>query len=192
MSTEIKNYIQEHKKVLELFHEKCSKSLKKSIEMIINSLLNGNKLLIAGNGGSAADAEHFSAELIGSYLERKRKPLACISLSSNTSTLTAVSNDYSFNKVFSRQIEALSNSSDCLILISTSGKSENILEAYKTGINLNLNIVVLTSVKHELPYYKNSSIIAIPSSNTPIIQELHILAIHIICNSIDKKFFLSQ
>ena len=86
--------------VLELFNSKCARSLDKSIAMIIKSLLDGKKLLIAGNGGSAADAEHFSAELIGSYLERKRKPLACISLSSNTSTLTAISNDYSYKKVF--------------------------------------------------------------------------------------------
>ena len=189
MSTEIINYIDLHQNALLMLRDTCIAKIEGAIKIIISTLANNNKLLIAGNGGSAADSEHFTAELIGSYLERKRKPLPCISLSSNTSTLTAVSNDYSYANVFSRQLEALAKNGDCLVLISTSGKSENIVEAYKTAIKLNLDVILITSLKNNLPIYKKAHIIDVPSKDTPIIQELHILIIHLICNSIDKYFF---
>ena len=112
----------------QLNSEKIIKSTIQAVKLIVNALKNKNKILFCGNGGSAADAQHLSAELLGRYL-KNRKPLASIDLNSNTSAITAISNDISYNEVFSRQLAALGNKGDILFAITTSGKSKNILKA---------------------------------------------------------------
>lgn len=160
--------------------------IKKSADEIIRSIKKGNKILICGNGGSAADAQHMAAELVGKF-KRKRKGLPAIALNTNSSVITSISNDYSFNEVFSRQIEAYARKGDILIAISTSGRSKNILKAVETAQSRKMKVIFLTG-KH----YKKKGInyvISVPSKDTPLIQELHIIIIHIICEMVEEFFF---
>lgn len=154
---------------------------------IIAALKAGGKVLICGNGGSAADAQHFAAELSGRY-KRERRPLPGIALTTDTSALTAIANDYGFANVFSRQVEALGKKGDVLVLISTSGESENLLEAAKKARAMGIATVgLLGRGGGRLRPLCGHALVA-PSDNTPRIQEMHILAIHIICEMVDDAF----
>lgn len=166
------------------------KSFLQTLEQIISSveksLLSGNKILIAGNGGSAADAQHFSAEIVGRY-KKERKGYPAIALTTDTSVITAWGNDYSFDTIFSRQIEALGNSGDIFIGISTSGNSKNVIEAVKMAKNKGIKtICLLGNNGGNLKNICDQSLI-VPSENTPRVQEMHIQSIHIICEELDKK-----
>ena len=143
----------------------------------IEALRAGNKLLIAGNGGSAADAHHFAAELVGRY-KKERKALPAVSLDVNPSAVTAISNDYAFEQVFARQIEAFAKSGDVFFGISTSGNSRNILEAIKAARNLGCKVVGLTGKTGGKMAELCDFLINIPSEETPHIQEIHTLVIH--------------
>jgi phosphoheptose isomerase len=156
-------------------------------KIIIEALRNGNKLLICGNGGSAADAQHFSAELTCKY-EKDRKPLPAIALSTDTSHLTATGNDYSFDDVFSRKVEALGSKGDVLIAISTSGNSPNVLKAIDSALAKGLQVVGLTGKNGGRMKEKKIHGIIIPSSITASIQESHIMIIHAWCRLIDEVF----
>ena len=146
------------------------------------------KVLIAGNGGSAADAQHMAAELVGKF-KQERKPISAISLTTNTSILTAIGNDYGYDKVFERQIEAIGKKGDVFIAISTSGKSKNIINALKTAKKLNLSTILLTG-----NFIKNLEfcdyVISVPSNKTEIIQENHLVIEHIICEQVEKSLSL--
>ncbi|MEK7659288.1 MAG: SIS domain-containing protein [Patescibacteria group bacterium] len=154
---------------------------------IIDVLNKGNKILIAGNGGSAADAQHFSAELAGKFIS-VRKGLPAVALTTNSSNITAIANDFGYDQVFVRQLEALAKPGDVFFGISTSGNSENLIKALEWGRNNNLiNIGLLGKGGGKMKDYCDVSII-VPSDNTQNIQESHIMIIHILCQMIDEAF----
>jgi len=153
----------------------------------IESLKSGGRVLICGNGGSAADAQHIAAELSGRF-KKERTSLAGIALTVDTSALTAIGNDYGFEKIFSRQVEAYGREGDTLIAISTSGNSKNVIEAIESAKKLGLNIITLSGKDGGKMKSLGDVNIVIPSNNTPRIQEMHIMVGHMICALIDKEY----
>lgn len=156
-------------------------------KIIIDALKNGNKILLCGNGGSAADAQHIAAELTGRY-KTERRGLPGIALTTDTSALTAIGNDYGYDRVFDRQVEALANSGDVLIGISTSGNSQNIINAFKIAKELGCKTIGLSGKSGGAMNDVCDINLVIPSDNTPRIQEMHILIGHTICQLIDDSF----
>ncbi len=154
----------------------------------VAALKQGKKILFAGNGGSAADSQHLAAELV-SRLNYNRPGLASIALTTDTSALTAIGNDYSFENLFSRQIEALGQEGDVLIGISTSGKSPNILKALQAAREKNMETVAFCGAYPDLMAQYCGHVLAIPSCETPKIQECHIMFGHIICAIIEDVMF---
>lgn len=165
--------------------------LQESVDSILECFKRGNKLLIAGNGGSAADAQHFSAEMVGRY-KKERKAYPAIALTVDTSVLTAWSNDYSFDTVFSRQIEALGKEGDIFVGISTSGNSTNLLEATKTAKEMGMQSICLLG--HDGGALKSmcDRALTVPSDNTPRIQEVHGMLIHIICEEVEQALTVRE
>lgn len=159
----------------------------RGVELMFDALSNDNKILACGNGGSAADAQHFSAELIGRF-ERERLPLAAIALSTDTSLMTAVANDYSFDQVFAKQIAGLGRAGDVLFAISTSGNSRNVVAAIEAAYARDMRIVALTGkgggAIGEL--LRDDDVhICVPHDRTARIQEVHLLVLHCLCDGID-------
>jgi len=163
-------------------------------DKMVQCLINGGKILTCGNGGSAGDAQHFSAELLNRF-ERERPPLPAIALTTDSSTLTSIANDYSYNEVFSKQIMALGNEGDILLAISTSGNSGNIIHAIEAAHERGMLVVSMTGreggemVRHQQP---EDVEIRVPSKNTARIQEIHLLTIHCLCDLIDHQLFGSE
>ncbi len=158
-------------------------------EVIVDAYKTGNKLLLCGNGGSAADAQHIATELVSKFL-MERRALDAEALTVNTSTLTAIGNDYDFDKVFSRQIEAKGKKGDILIAISTSGNSKNVIEAIKVAKHMGLVTIGFTGARTETQISALSDYcINVPSQSTPRIQEAHILIAHMVCEYIENKLF---
>jgi len=157
-------------------------------EDCIDSLRQGKKILFAGNGGSAADSQHLAAELV-SRLNYNRPGLAAIALTTDTSALTAIGNDYAFENIFSRQIEALGQAGDVFIGISTSGKSPNILKALDVARSKQMVTVGLTGMQAPMMVERCDRVVHIPSKETPKIQECHIMFGHIICALIEDALF---
>jgi phosphoheptose isomerase len=158
--------------------------------LIVESLRRGGKILSCGNGGSAADAQHFSSELLGRF-ESERESLPAVALSTDTSTLTAVANDFGYEQVFARQVSALGKEGDLLLAISTSGNSGNVLAAVRTAQRKGLGIVALTGrdggkIARELG--SRDIELRVPSDRTARIQEVHLLIIHGLCDLIDAAF----
>jgi D-sedoheptulose 7-phosphate isomerase len=163
------------------------KEINSAVNMIIKTIEKGKKIVIFGNGGSAADAQHMAAEFVGRYLI-ERDSLPAIALTTDTSALTGIGNDYGFEKVFARQCDALVNNGDLVIAISTSGKSPNIIEGIKTSKNKNAKIILLTGKNNNKLKHLTDITIRIPSNETPRIQESHRIIIHIICEFVEKHF----
>ena len=163
------------------------KEIHLAINMIIKTIEKGKKIVIFGNGGSAADAQHMAAEFVGRYLI-ERDSLPAIALTTDTSALTGIGNDYGFEKVFARQCDALVNNGDLVIAISTSGKSPNIIEGIKTSKNKNAKIILLTGKNNNKLKHLTDITIRVPSNETPRIQESHRIIIHIICEFVEKHF----
>ena len=184
----IKLEIGESIKVINELEKNCIEVISKSALVIIDSLKNGGKILICGNGGSAADSQHFAAELVGRF-KKDRKPLPAIALTTDTSILTAWSNDYSFDTVFSRQIQALGNKNDVLFAITTSGNSKNIIEAVKIAKEMGIFTISLTGNNGGIIKEIADISIIVPSSDTARIQQAHSVIIHILCNIIENEFF---
>lgn len=183
----ITDSINQHINVFERLETENAASIRRCGEVIIKTLQNGNKILICGNGGSAADAQHFSAELVGRF-ESERRGLPAVSLTTDTSALTAVGNDYGFERMFARQVEALSAPGDLLIAISTSGNSPNILSAVMSARANRCGTVGLTgSGGKKLASLCDASVL-VASERTARIQEAHIAIIHIWCEMIDACF----
>jgi len=155
--------------------------------LAVETLKNGNKILLCGNGGSAADAQHIAAELTGRY-KTERRGLPAIAVTTDTSALTAIGNDYGYDRVFDRQIEALANNGDLIIGISTSGNSRNIINALKLGKELGCKTLGLSGRDGGAMNDICDINLVVPSNDTPRIQEMHILFGHIICQIIDNEF----
>lgn len=158
-----------------------------SCKMINETLLSGGKILLAGNGGSAADAQHIAAELTGRYV-KERKALPAIALTVDTSALTAISNDYGYERVFSRQIEALARPNDLFIGISTSGNSANILKALESARSMGCKTIGLSGRDGGQMNELCDMNIIVPDDVTARIQEMHILIGHIFCKSVDEQY----
>ncbi|MDH5542286.1 MAG: D-sedoheptulose 7-phosphate isomerase [Nitrospinota bacterium] len=169
--------------------EAILENIEKSADVIVKAYQGGGKLLLCGNGGSAADSQHIAAELVSRFY-RERKALDAEALTVNSSSITAIGNDYSYDSVFSRQVEAKGRKGDVLIGISTSGNSPNVIKAIEKGNEIGMITVGLTGSRKEAAINKSASIvIGVPSSVTPRIQEMHILIGHMICEYIEEKLF---
>ena len=186
MNKDIREFVDESIKTISLLYEQ-QEPISLAVEKIYEKLIAGNKLLIFGNGGSAADAQHIAGELVGRFKE-ERKGLAAIALTTNTSVLTALSNDYDFSRVFARQVESLANIGDILWGISTSGDSKNIIEALKIGRIIGTYNLSLTGRDGGQLKELSDLNINIHSYNTARIQEAHRVVYHIICEIVEKKF----
>ncbi len=160
-------------------------------ELMVAALIKGKKILCCGNGGSAGDAQHFSAELLNRF-EQERPPLPAIAITTDTSTLTAIGNDYSYDEIFSKQVTALGQDGDILLAISTSGNSTNVIKAIAAAHERNMNIVVMSGKdggKIAGVLGDDDIEIRVPSDRTARIQEVHLLIIHCLCDFIDTTLF---
>ena len=163
-------------------------ALSEASNLLIETFLKKGKVLLAGNGGSAADCQHIAAEFIG-RLNFDRDPLPAIALTSNSSNLTCIANDYGFEEIFTRQMHALASENDSLIVYSTSGKSKNIIKLVAEAKNKVKNIIALTgNHTEELSNYADV-VISVKSSKTTRIQEIHAIAGHIICECVEERLF---
>ena len=165
----------------------CETDIQSSSDVILSTLKAGNKLLICGNGGSAADSQHMATEFVVRY-ETTRKGLPAIALTTDTSVLTAQPNDYNFASVFSRQVETLGQAGDCLIAISTSGNSENILQAMHSAKVKNMKVIGLSGNDGGEMKQRADHCVVVPSHVTARIQESHIVVIHWWCQQADEAF----
>ena len=182
--------IQNHIQSTNLFLENNFDEFKKFLDFCIKSIKKGNKIILFGNGGSAADAQHIATELVVRY-KKNRKSIPAISLSTDTSTLTAIGNDFSFNRIFSRQIESIGKNGDVAVGISTSGKSPNILNALDLAKRKKIISVLLT--KKDYPNKRKINritdiVLGVPAKETARVQELHILLGHLLCAALDESF----
>ena len=182
----ISSRINELKALLLNFESTCENQLILAAELIARAVISGKKILICGNGGSAADSQHFAAELVSSFSKTvSRRAISAIALTTDTSILTAFSNDFSFEKVFMRQVEAHGNQNDVLIVITTSGKSNNCILSVKQAKTMGLKTVALTSMNAEVSKEVDVSI-EVPSVNTQHVQECHMVAYHILSEIIEN------
>jgi D-sedoheptulose 7-phosphate isomerase len=178
--------LEEHKAMMERLVD-CSDVIEAAGELLIKTLKQGGKILLCGNGGSAADCQHIAAELVVRY-EKNRKALAAIALTTDSSILTAHSNDIGFETIYSRQIEAIANEKDCLIAISTSGTSENILNAAKAARLKGMAVIGLTGRDGGSLSEQVTHSVIVPSEVTARIQEAHILIGHWWCGAIEGAY----
>lgn len=166
----------------------CTESIAAAAQAILEALEGGHKVLWCGNGGSAAQAQHLSTELVGGLRDHQRRPIPSISLTTDSSLLTAWSNDISFDTVFSRQVEAIGQTGDVLLVLSTSGNSPNIVKAVEVAREKGLTTIVLTGLDGGAVKKRCDVVVAIPSSDTQRIQEGHLAAGHIICELVERDF----
>ncbi|MCM2971027.1 MULTISPECIES: phosphoheptose isomerase [Larsenimonas] len=162
--------------------------------MMVQTLINDGKILACGNGGSAGDSQHFSSELLNRF-ERERPSLPALALTTDTSTLTSIANDYSYNDVFSKQIRALGQPGDILLAISTSGNSANIIQAIQAAHDREMNVIALTGRdggNMASLLGQEDCEIRVPATSTARIQEVHLLVIHCLCDLIDHQLFGSN
>lgn len=164
------------------------KEISRAVELLIETFKNGNKVLFCGNGGSAADAQHLAAEFSGRFYY-DRPPLRAEALHVNTSYLTAVANDYSYDMVYSRMIRALGDRNDVLVAISTSGNSKNIILALEEAKKRNMKIISLSGLGGGLMKEFSDIIFEVPSKDTPRVQESHIMIGHILCELVESSLF---
>ncbi len=168
-----------------------AESVATASQMMVDALLSNHKILCCGNGGSAADAQHFSAEMLNRY-EAERPSLPAIALTTDTSTITSIANDYHYNEVFSKQIKALGQAGDILLAISTSGNSKSVIEAIVAAHHRQMLVIALTGKNGgDIPPLLNPTDIEIrvPSETTARIQETHGIVIHCLCDIIDRQLF---
>jgi len=183
--TLLTNALQEHLATIQQLLESSLPDIERSGRLICDALTNGNKILVCGNGGSAADAQHIAAELIG-YYESKRRSWPAIALTTDTSALTAVSNDLGFEHVFARQLAGLAQAGDVLIAISTSGKSKNVLRAVEQAKQSGCKTIGLTGAAADALASLCDIVVAVPSTRTARIQEAHITIGHLWCEMVDQ------
>ena len=184
---DIKSIIQENNTVLVKMLDQCVADIKEASDLSILAIKNGNKIIWCGNGGSAADAQHMAAELMGGLVSHDREPIPSIALTTDTSFITAWANDTGYETIFSRQIDGLGNAGDILIAISTSGNSVNVLKAIECAKNKKMKIIILTGETAGKMKGLGDVRISIPSTNTQRIQEGHLLAEHILCELMEAS-----
>ncbi len=184
----LKEYLQESIAVLEDTKQALGQSvLDSAIDTMVSALAVGKPLLVCGNGGSAADAMHITGELVGRFLH-ERRALKVICLADNTAVLTAWSNDYSYETVFARQVEAYGEKGAVLLGISTSGASKNVLAAFEAAAKLGMKTIALTGEGGAHLNSKVDYLLAVPSRHTPLIQQVHVCLYHYFCGEIEKRF----
>ena len=188
MVNEISRQMKAHIEVVRSVEEQLTEAITASVVMLVDALRNGKKILLMGNGGSAADAQHFAAEMVGRFL-MERKALPAIALTTDTSILTAVGNDYGFDDIFKRQVEALAEPGDVVFGISTSGKSVNVKRAIDAGKDIGAKTLGLLGCDGGDIASVVDLHLTVPSSETPRIQEAHLVIIHIICDLVEKGLF---
>ena len=186
-SNAIQRSLEQHAAVFRELNSSVLGIIDDCAEILRDTLKTGGKILICGNGGSAADAQHIAAEFVGRY-ETERTALPAIALTTDTSALTALANDYNFGRIFSRQVEALAREGDCLIAISTSGESENVINAVMSARNLGCKVVGMTGSKGKKLASLSDACLMVPSDRTARIQEAHITVAHIWCELIDEAY----
>jgi len=188
MQDEIRISLMATRQVMEdmLADSVLQQQLVKAVDCCVNALKSGGKLMFVGNGGSAAEAQHFSAEMVGRFLE-ERKPLPSIALTTDTSAVTAIGNDYGYEHVFSRQVQALGRKGDVLIAMSTSGRSQNIVMAMQAARSAGISTIGLTGM-HPRDMGELADVsLKVPSSHTPQIQEGHLVLGHLLCGMVEKQ-----
>ena len=188
MEKDIINMLEEGIELNKGIIEKLPNKVEEAVELIVDCLRNGNKVMLCGNGGSATQASHIAAEFTGRF-KKERKALPGIALTTDISAITAIANDYGFDKVFERQVEALGNKGDVLIALSTSGNSQNIINAVKKSSSMGIKTIGLLGKGGGKMKDTSNLEIIIPSDNTPRIQEAHIFILHIICELVEEKLF---
>jgi D-sedoheptulose 7-phosphate isomerase len=179
--------LKDHQTIIQKVIDSLTGDIETACEMITSALKNGNKVLVAGNGGSAADAQHIAAELSGRFV-KERKALPGIALTTDTSAITSIANDYGYEHVFSRQLEALGHPGDLFIGISTSGNSEGILNAFRSAKKIGCKSLGLSGRDGGKMNGLCDLNIIVPSDITARIQEMHILIGHIMCKAVDDAF----
>lgn len=188
MIDEISRQTKAHIDVIRMVDEQMSDSISACVDLLVVTLSKGGKLLLMGNGGSAADAQHFAAEMVGRFL-LERRALPAIALTTDTSILTAVGNDYGFDDVFTRQVEALTNPGDVLIGISTSGNSHNVKCALEAGQKRGAKTIGLLGRDGGVIGPLVDLNLTVPCPETPRVQEAHLFIIHILCDLVEKRLF---
>lgn len=191
MIERIRNNFSESIQIKQQAMELITPAIAEAAELISRNLLQGNKVLSCGNGGSAGDAQHFSSEMLNRF-ERERPALPAIALTTDSSTLTSIANDYSYNEVFAKQIRALGQSGDILLAISTSGNSENVVTAIRAAHDREMHVVALTgrdggAMAENMA--EGDIEIRVPPCSTARTQEVHLLVIHCLCDLIDSQLF---
>ena len=184
----IKKQLQDHRALIDLLEREMAPLIAEMSSMISAALTNGNKLLVMGNGGSAADSQHFVAEIVGRF-KMERKALPAVALSTDTSILTAIGNDYGFESIFSRQVEALAAHGDIVVGLSTSGNSPNVLKALNAARQRGCRTIGLLGKDGGSIKAVCDLALVMPSTDTPRIQEGHITVIHIVCDLVEKALF---
>ena len=187
MKEKIQKYFQTVSNNFQLL-EKQTQNIESASNIIIDSLKKRNKIIFCGNGGSATDSQHLSAELMGRY-KLDRNPLPAISLTVDTSAITAIGNDYGYEHVFSRQLSGIGNKNDVLYATSTSGTSKNIIEAIKTAKEMGIHVIALTGNNKTTISDYADVVINAPSNETNYIQEMHIAIGQLICGIVEEHFF---
>ena len=188
----ISDRIKELQNLLSDFEKNTSEPLFNISNVIADAFKSGNKILICGNGGSAADAQHFAAEFINIFSKDIKRPaLPAISLASDTSVITAIANDSCYEQIFARQVEALGNANDILIVITTSGSSKNCINALQTAKDLGLKTIAITRSRAEACLISDLSI-EVPSENTQQIQACHMFAYHTIVELVEKILYTNK
>lgn len=182
---QVSSYVDEHIKAF-MLNEGESSNIDEVAKLIARKIVTERKCIyLAGNGGSAADSQHFAAELVGRF-ETDREPLKAVALTTDTSAISAIGNDFGFAEIFSRQLKALGNDGDIFLGISTSGNSKNIVEAAKIALEKNMTVILLSGSNPGIIDEFTDFIIRAKSKRTSIIQEFHIFVIHCICREIDR------
>lgn len=182
----VKNLITKQTQILEDFFANRENAFLQAINEICERLSRGRKIIVFGNGGSAAQAQHFTAELVNKFL-KSRRAIPALSLTTDTSSLTAIANDLSFDYVFSRQLEALGNEGDVVLAISTSGESPNVIRALDTAKEKGLFTIGLTGEGGGTVGSFCEILLDVPSKETPRVQEIHLFLLHLLCQEIEEK-----
>jgi len=188
MRETINRHIDRHIAVFQQVAESMVADIESCGRLMCDALKQGNKIVVMGNGGSAADAQHFAAELVGRFL-KNRKALPAIALTTDTSILTAVANDFGYDRVFSRQVEALADPGDVIVGISTSGNSANVLEALAAAKKIRCRTVAFLGGDGGKISSQVELALTVPVAETPRIQEVHLTLIHILCDLIESELF---